>query len=220
MFKRFLKYLRRLLLLAVIVVMALLSSPPFYIYERFNQETPVARLSFIKTADLNYIVQLQQGDFCNSKQFTLLGDQFQLDAGFVKWKGLGVLLGFEPRYRLDRLSGRYSDLNAQNSLESISHNLAPDVLFDFFDEAAPQGKQGWLIDTRYGSSVYLTIDPSLQYQVFATEDGLIARSEPIQAFKRENGELQIDITRGCGGSPATLETLSRSLNSILLTALE
>ena len=219
MFKRFLKYLRRLLLLAVIVVMALLSSAPFYIYERFNQETPVARLSFIKTADFNYMAQLQQGDFCNSKQFTLLGDQFQLDAGFVKWKGLGVLLGFEPRYRLDRLSGRYSDLNAQNSLESISHNLAPDVLFDFFDEAAPQGKQGWLIDTRYGSSVYLTIDPSLQYQVFATEDGLIARSEPIQAFKRENGELQIDITRGCAGTTSGLEKLSRALNTLAENAL-
>lgn len=219
MFKRFLKYLRRLLLLAVIVVMALLSSAPFYIYERFNQETPVARLSFIKTADLNYIVQLQQGDFCNSKQFTLLGDQFQLDAGFVKWKGLGVLLGFEPRYRLDRLSGRYSDLNAQNSLESISHNLAPDVLFDFFDETASEGKQSWLIDTRYGSSVYLTIDPLLQYQIFATEDGMIARSEPILNYDRQNGELKIEISQGCAGTTSGLEKLSRALNTLAENAL-
>ncbi len=209
-----------MLLLTVIVVMALLSSAPFYIYDRFNQETPVARLSFVKTGDFNYMAQLQQGDFCGNRQFKVLGDQFQLDAGFVKWKGLAVLLGFEPRYRLDRLSGRYSSLNAQNSLETISHDLAPDVLFDFFDETTPQGNQGWLIDTRYGSSVYLTIDPSLQYQVFATEDGLIARSQPIQDFKRQNGELQIDITQGCGGSPSTVESMSRSLNSLLLSAMD
>ncbi len=214
MFRRLLKYIRRLLLLTVIVVMALLSSAPFYIYDRFNQESPVARLSFVKTADFNYMAQLQQGDFCTSKQYIVLGDQFQLDAGFVKWKGLGVLLGFEPRYRLDRLSGRFSDLNAQNSLVTISHNLAPDVLFDFFDESTPQGKQGWLIDTRYGSSVYLSIDPLLQYIVFATEDGLIARSEPILNYDRENGGLQIDITQGCAGTPSGLEKLSKALNTL------
>jgi len=200
--------------------MALLSSAPFYIYDRFNQETPVARLSFIKTDDFNYIAQLQQGDFCSNRQFMVLGDQFQLDAGFVKWKGLAVLLGFEPRYRLDRLSGRYSNLNAQNSLETISHNLAPDLLFDFFDETAPEGKQGWLIDTRYGSSVYLSIDPSLLYQIFATEDGLIARTEPILNYNRQNGELQIDITQGCSGSPSTLESMSTSLNRLLLGAMD
>ena len=219
MIRKTLKYFRRLTLLSIAGVTALLLSTPFYIYDQFNQETPVARLAFKQTGDYNFTALLQQGDFCSSQAFTILGDQFQLDAGFVKWKGLGVILGFKPRYRLDRLSGRYSDITRQNNLDNLAHNLAPDVLFDFFDENTPAGSSGWLMDTRYGSSVYLNIDPSLRYTVYATEDGLITRAESPAEFIRENGQLQIEITQGCAGSPTVLAQWSETLNSMAVSAL-
>lgn len=192
--------------------MALLSSAPLYIYDRFNQETPVARLSFIKTDDFNYIAQLQQGDFCSNRQFMVLGDQFQLDAGFVKWKGAAVLLGFKPRFRLDRLSGRYSDTQQQNSLKTVSHDLAPDLVFDFFADFENNSDNSWLVDTSFGSSVYQEINPLFSYTVYATEDSLILRQSPILEYAEDTGILMIDITQGCADTNTTFRNLLLKVN--------
>ncbi|MFT7687237.1 MAG: hypothetical protein ACI9FB_002589 [Candidatus Azotimanducaceae bacterium] len=218
MIRKFLRYFCRLTLIGIAGVTALLVSTPFYVYDQFNQEIPVARLTFEQKADNYFQALLRQGDFCSSQQFEILGDQFQLDAGFVKWKGLGVILGFRPLYRLDRLSGRYSDIVQQNKQNHLAHNLAPDVLFDFFDEDAPGGSSGWLMDTRYGSSVYLNIDPSLSYEVYATEDGLITRAESSVGLSQGNEQLQNGIIPTC--APSTIADWSETLNSLAVSALD
>ena len=42
---------------------------------------------------------------------TLRGDEWQMDARVVNWKPPATLLGLDPIYQLDRLSGRYSDID-------------------------------------------------------------------------------------------------------------
>ena len=202
-------------LLGLIALGILLVLTPFYVYEVFNQEFPIARLEFTRTGDLDYMARLSRGDFCTVERYPVRGDQFQLDAGFVKWKGPAVLLGFRPRYRLDRLAGRYGDTTLQNTRPASAHDLAPDMLFDFFSENARQSVDGWLIDTSYGSSVYYPIDPALRYTVYATEDGLVLRSVPIQEFTRDNGNLVIEITQGCGETGTTAREFFLRLNKAL-----
>ncbi len=209
------KYCRRLVYLGIALLLALLGASPFYIYAVFNQEIPVARLRFEQTGDSSWVAEITQGDFCTPRYYPLQGDQFQLDAGFVKWKGPAVLLGFEPRYRLDRLSGRYSDTQVQNARHPEAHDLAPDVLFDFFG-STPDGAEGLFMDTRFGSSVYMAINPGLRFSVFATEDALIVRSEPVQEFTRTDEGLQIAINRGCGSSNPPLHSLSTAINDLVL----
>jgi len=75
--RKIFKYLRRLALVGITGVTALLVSTPFYIYDQFNQEIPEARLTFEEKGDYNFTALLQQGDFCGSQQFKILGDQFQ-----------------------------------------------------------------------------------------------------------------------------------------------
>jgi hypothetical protein len=210
-------YFRRLTLLGIAGATALLVSTPFYVYDQFNQEEPVAQLTFEQKGDHEFTAMLRQGDFCSSEQFKILGDQFQLDAGFVKWKGLGVALAFKPIYRLDRLSGRYSDIVQQNNQNHLAHNLAPDVLFDFFDKNERGDSNGWLLDTHYGSSVYLNIDPSLNYTVYATEDGLITRAELPKELNQENEQGQKETTQGC--APSAIAVWSEALNSLAISAL-
>lgn len=50
------------------------------------------------------------------------GDLWQLDARLFKWKGLGDLLGLQPGYRLERLSGRYLAIEQQALAQ---HSRAP-----------------------------------------------------------------------------------------------
>lgn len=215
MFRRLFKFTGIGMLLGIIVIGSLLVISPFYVYEVFNQEFPIAKLQFTRIDDFEYQARLSRGDFCNVEQYRIPGDQFQIDAGFVKWKGPAVLLGFKPRYRLDRLSGRYQETRLQNSKPSQAYDLAPDMLFDFFSENTRTSQDGWLIDTSFGSSVYYAIDPIMQYTVYATEDGLILRSMPVQEFRRENGQLIIDITQGCGETGTNARTLLLELNAFL-----
>lgn len=214
MLRRLIRFTGFGLVLAIVTVGSLLVISPFYIYDVFNQEFPIARLEFTRAGDNAWIAWLSRGDFCTREEYPLRGDQFQIDAGFVKWKGPAVLLGFRPRYRLDRLSGRFRDVQVQNTQPGLAHDLAPDMLFDFFDENTWESTDGWLIDTSYGSSVYHAIDPLLRYTVYATEDGLILRRTDILEVDNNNG-LVIEINEGCGDSSQGARSLFLKLNNLL-----
>ena len=214
MLRRLIRFTGLGLVLAIVIVGSLLVISPFYIYDVFNQEFPIARLEFTHSGDNAWTAWLSRGDFCTREEYPVMGDQFQVDAGFVKWKGPAVLLGFRPRYRLDRLSGRYRDVQAQNTQTGLAHDLAPDMLFDFFDENTRESTDGWLIDTTYGSSVYYAIDPLLRYTVYATEDGLILRTADILNRDGDNG-LVIEINEGCSDAGEGARSLFLKLNNLL-----
>jgi hypothetical protein len=200
-------------LIGVVFVAAfLLVSAPFYIYGRFNADRPIAEIAFKPLGPKRYQATLATGDLCTLQTYEILGDQWQLDASFIKWKGLGTLLGLQSLYRLDRLSGRYADVEEQNVMEKRWHALSPRVLVDVFPAEAGKGLRGMLVDTRYGSSVYLDIDTTRRYRVYATEDALIARVvEPVPGEPAED-ELTVVIDKACGQEPGLLEKLSRRIN--------
>jgi len=203
-------------LLVLMALGFLLVISPFYIYSVFNQEFPVAQLEFSVQGDKQFLASISQDGFCSQQSYLIQGDQFQLDAGFAKWKGIGILLGFEPRYRLDRLSGRYKDIREQNESVQQAHDLSPDMLFDFFDEPG-NAKNHWMVDNRFGSSVYQTIDPSLRYTVYATEDSLILRIEPV--YTRNEGNLLIEINNGCSNESVQPMEFLLGFNDWLLARL-
>jgi len=211
-----LRFLLRLvkwaLLAAALFAAFLLASAPFYIYGRFNAERPIAEISFKPLGPKRYQATLATGDLCTLQTYEILGDQWQLDASFIKWKGLGTLLGLQSLYRLDRLSGRYADIEEQGVMEKRWHDLSPHVLVDVFPAQGGKGIRSRLVDTRYGSSVYLDIDTTRKYRVYATEDALIARVvEPAPGEPAED-ELTVVIDRACGQEPGLVEQLSRRLN--------
>ena len=199
-------------ILLLLAVLSLLAVSPFYIYSVFNQELPVARIEFVQLEEKEYLATVTTGNSCIENTYPVFGDQFQLDAGFVKWKGAAVLAGFKPRYRLDRLSGRYSNTREQNTLQTISHDLAPDLVFDFFTDFENNSDNSWLVDTSFGSSVYQEINPLFSYTVYATEDSLILRQTPILQYAQDTGNLVIDITRGCADSSTAFRNLLLKVN--------
>ena len=54
---------------------------------------------------------------------SMLGDEWQLDARVINWKPPATLLGLEPIYRLERLSGRYPDLVDERTAPRSVHAL-------------------------------------------------------------------------------------------------
>jgi len=202
------------LLLVLLVLWSLIA--PFYVYSRFNAEQPVARLEFEALGKNWYLASVTRFPECTQQRYRIQGDQWQLDAAFLKWKGIAVLLGADSRVVLDRLSGRFSAIDAAKVAEPSVHELKPETWFAF-GESLVDGADSFLVDTRFGSSAYMSVDPGKSYWVYKTEDALIARSYPRHATTQEKGVMTLVIDQSCGDSePDLLEQAGRSWNRLLL----
>src|SRR5918994_1874592 len=119
--------MRRVLKLSlwVVVLFAALSivllTATIYTYDRLTAETLTAELRFDATGDRQYLAHLRTGDRCDERVLPVLGDQWRVDAEFLKWKYWALLLGLDSQYRLDRLEGRYRSAAEQNSQPNVAH---------------------------------------------------------------------------------------------------
>jgi hypothetical protein len=98
-------------------------------------------------------------------------DEWRLDARFIKWKPWFTLFGKEPIVRLESLSGRNQKITpgAGQIFQLADDSMNSDELFSYLTD-----KFG-LLDTMYGSSVYMPMQRGARYLVSATHSGLIAR---------------------------------------------
>ncbi len=158
---------------ALVALMMLSIGANLRTYQRLTYEAPAATLVFRKVSDRYWSVELETLDG-GYRVFDLRGDEWQLDARVIKWQGIGVVLGLDTLWRLERLSGRYRDLDAERSAPRTVHGLggaAPGL--DLWTLAQRQ----WLplIDAHYGSSVYLPAAEGARYEVKVSASGLVAR---------------------------------------------
>lgn len=165
------------IVLGSLTALALLIGLNVLTYARFTAETPVAEIRFTSIGPQQYAVTLTTANG-HSRQTQLDGDDWQLDARVIKWKGIGTLLGLPPLYRLERLSGRYENLQrAQRQTPSVvGLSSDPGIALTEVDHMAP-----WLplVDARYGSATYLPMANGAAYRVSLSNTGLLAR--PVNA---------------------------------------
>jgi len=212
MWRKLLRVIKWLLVAGLLAAIVLLIVAPLFVYGRFNAEQPVAELWFERRGPYEYTAHVATGDLCSYRTYDISGDQWQLDARFIKWKGFATLLGLESRYRLDRLSGRYSEARGQNARKPPrAHDLAPALFIDLLAGGRTVGASGFLVDTIFGSSVYLDIDTTRRYRVYKTEDALIAREVPRPAAST-TGPMTIVIDKACGARGGIVARAARTLN--------
>jgi hypothetical protein len=146
-------------------------------YHNLTTEKPILSLKFEKVPDKKqtYIAHLKiEDEEENNKtkisklNYTIYGDQWRVDAIFVKMKYLASVLGIKSKYALDRLEGRYKNIKDENTQKHFAHNIEEHQLVDVM---------GFFVDTTYGSSVYKDIKDGIEYKVFKTPTGLIVREE-------------------------------------------
>jgi hypothetical protein len=186
----------------VVVLFATLSvvllTATVYTYDRLTAETLIAELRFDATGDRQYAAYLRTGDRCAERVFPVFGDQWRVDAEFLKWKYWALLFGLDSQYRLDRLEGRYRSAAEQNSQPNLAHALSERTAVDVVTVAESLGSWNFLLDATYGSSTYQDIDVANVYYVYRTTTGIITRHElrPVQA--PEGVPLDVTIDGACG----------------------
>jgi hypothetical protein len=170
----------------IFVVMAMtvgLVAWDIYSYKQLLSEQSVCNVSFQKLDEQHFIATLTDKEG-KAHQFDLRGDQWQIDARIIKWNGLLARWGVKPAYRLDRISGRYFDLEKETSAARTAHAI----------KASPQGIDLWLllnknanwlsaVDAIYGSATYLPMKDKANFEVTLSNTGLVAR--PINDAARE-----------------------------------
>lgn len=202
-----------LLPLPLLALLALLLTSWLHTYHRLTDEKLIAELTFDALGDRRYRTSLATGNLCVTETYLIRGDQWRLDAEFVKWKYWATLLGLDAMYRLDRLEGRYRD-SAEQSTQTVSaHDLVQSTSIDLVAIAEALGRFNFLLDASYGSSVYREMDPRLLYKVYRTQSGLIVRAEPRVIRDSGNESLVIDIDRGCGAEESTWLKIARWLDA-------
>lgn len=199
----------------LLLLFLLLVSGWLQTWHALTREALVAEVVFDRIGDRHYRAELATGDRCKVEYFEIHGDQWRIDAEFIKWKYWANLLGLDAMYRLDRFEGRYQDLEEQNRGPTLAYALAPDSALDMVAVAGALGGLNFLLDATYGSSTYSHIDTTRLYRVYRTQTGLITRAEARPQPRDTGGLLSIEITRACDKQPGLWRRASRWLDETL-----
>ncbi len=150
----------------------LLSS--LYSYGRLTEEVVVASMEFSEEAPDEYTARLMI-DGRLDQFMPMQGDEWQIDARVVTWKPPATILGLDPIYRLERLSGRYSDVDRERTEPRTVHSLADDRAVDIWDLAQEYPALTPGIDAYYGTATYVPMADGARFEVSLSRDGLKAR---------------------------------------------
>jgi hypothetical protein len=212
---------RKLLTLSFVLIvvlgalLALLLSASVYTYHALTSEAAIAELRFDQSGDREYLARLRTGDGCEERTFPIRGDQWRIDAAFLKWKYWALLLGLDSQYRLDRLSGRYRDVAEQNARPDLAHDLGDETALDIVNVANALGRLNFLLDATYGASTYEDIATDKVFTVYRTTTGIIARSAP-RTTQAPAAPLAVAINRACGAAQPTWRKASNWVDDRLV----
>ena len=145
-----------------------------YSYARLVEEQPVSQIEFRRISPQEFQARLMMSGEAD-RFFVLRGDEWQMDAKILTWRPPATLLGLDPLYQLDRLSGRYAEVDREVSEVRTAHSLAPVVPVDVWRLARRFPVLAPGVDAYYGTATYLPMADGARYEVSLSRDALIAR---------------------------------------------
>jgi hypothetical protein len=149
-------------------------------YARLVDEQLVSRIEFREVAAREFEARLMIPQDLD-RFYILRGDEWQLDARIVTWKPPLTILGLDPIYQLDRLSGRYADIAMERNGDRTVHPLAPPSPADIWQFARRFPVLSPGVDAHYGTATYVPMADGARYDVTLSRDALIARPANDQA---------------------------------------
>ena len=185
MFKYFAPKVLKLLVI-ISLVLAFLVLGNLYTYKRLIAEKPIAQLTFTPVSKQEFDATLRLGNFCEESIYRIYGDEWRIDSQFLKWKSWATLFGLNAMYRIDRLSGRYSNIEDENTKKHSAHKLKTTSTLDLAKVADRYKNKFPPVDTVYGSSAYEDMKSNTLYTVFVTQSGILIREQDQSTIDQQN----------------------------------
>jgi hypothetical protein len=170
------------LIFALVCVSLVLLGANLRTYQRLTHEQLAGELQLARTGDKQFTAVLTYPDG-QKADFALRGDEWQVDARFLKWHALANLLGFDAAYRLERIGGRYTSVDEERAQPRTVYPLAAPPGVDPWDLV--QRYRGWIpwVDALYGSATYLPMADGALYEIKVSQSGLVSR--PLNQAARD-----------------------------------
>ena len=143
-------------------------------YNAFTREELVASVEVFPIQEQLYIALITFPDG-TQKQFNLAGDEFYIDAHILKWKSLANLFGLHTLYELDRVAGRYIEIEDETNKNRTVYSLAQDKLIDVFYWRLKYPFLSFFVDAEYGSASFVTANSNKKINIMISTSGLLIR---------------------------------------------
>lgn len=204
------------LVLAALVFIVLISAS-VHTFNTLTDETLIAEIEFERIAGQEHVAYLRTG--CEELELPVYGDQWRIDAEFLKWKYWAVVLGLDSQYRLDRFEGRYRGADAQNTRATLAHDIGREHVVDIVALAESLGPFNVLVDATYGSSTYRDIDTTSVHRVYKTPTGILTRAVERADARVDADGLPVEVIRACGDTPGYWRRAAQGTEAAVATVL-
>ncbi len=112
------------------------------------------------------------------KTYPFKADEWVFEGRIIKWKNLVNLLGAKTYYQLERISGRYFDIEKEKNMPRIVYDLTErkDKFWFFiyrYQKLIP------FIDAAYGNSAFVLFKPGKSFKVYITNTGFMIKDVSV-----------------------------------------
>ena len=143
-------------------------------YQRLTREELVARIEIEPIGPRRFHARFA---FPGSAiaNFELAGDELQVDARIIKWHGWANLLGLHTFYQLDRVAGRYRDVEEERKAARTIFPLAGYHRVDLIAWRQQLPQLARFFDAEYGSASFVPADRRQELELTVSTSGLVLR---------------------------------------------
>lgn len=143
-------------------------------YQALTDETLAAVVHIQPTGEHQFMAAFEFPDG-RKENYQLAGDQLYVDAHVLKWKPWANILGLKTAYQLDRVTGRYLQLDDEISRPRTVYPLTDQTSFDIFELRQQYELLSPLLDADYGSATFKSAQSPVTYEIRISTTGLLIR---------------------------------------------
>lgn len=143
-------------------------------YQAFTHEEIAAKISVSPLAPQRFAATFHYPDG-KVANYIISGDEIYIDAHILKWQPLANLIGLHTSYELDRVGGRYRDIEQERNAERTLHSLKQEKPVNLFELRQRHTLLAILLDAKYGSATFIPVTQPAELELRISTTGLLMR---------------------------------------------
>ena len=143
-------------------------------YQALTKESIAAHVSVSPIANQKFVASFRFPDG-RKANYIIFGDEIYVDAHILKWQPLANLFGLHTAYELDRIAGRYRDLEQERTAERSIHSLGTDKPVNLYGLRQRYNFLAIFLDAKYGSATFIPVTQAAELELRVSTTGLLIR---------------------------------------------
>ena len=143
-------------------------------YRALTREDVAARLSVKPGGPQRLVATLRFPDG-RMASYDIAGDEIYVDARILKWKSYANFFGLHTAYELDRIAGRYRDIQQEKTAPRTVYPLGEERPIDLFALRRRYVFLEPVLDAEYGSGTFVAVTRPAELELRVSTTGLLLR---------------------------------------------